>query len=148
MWHWELCAALTFVTGHERRCVNKRQRNLSFLFGRVEANAASVDLPHHRISLSHTFPVKSQEEHAAAEISTLRPSLFQIKTHWGSRNVSHTSVDGFFVFFSVFLSFFFFSAARLPSVSQNWGASVSLRTSPREGGREGGAAERDIDPLV
>lgn len=109
---------MTFVTGHKRRRVNKRRRKLSFLFGRVEAKAASVDLPHHRASLSRAFPVKSQEEHAAAEISTRRPSLFQIKTHGGSCTVPRTSVGGAFFFCSFFSPRSFSSAARLPSGSQ------------------------------
>lgn len=38
------------------------------------------DLPHHTISLFLTFPLKSQEEYtAAAETSTRRPSISQIK---------------------------------------------------------------------
>lgn len=119
----------------------QRERKLSFL-GEGKAHAASVDLPHHRSSLFHTFPLKSREEHAAAaaaaaaaEILTRRPSLFQIKTRFASHlSYTHTHLSTF-------------SGARPPFASLNRGTSLSFKSPPGRDGR-GEEAERHIDPLV
>lgn len=106
--------------------------NTKCLSERVEAYTASVDLPHHRISLFRTFPLKSQEEYtAAAEILARRPSVFLIKrSYQQSWGASH------------FLTHLF-SGALPPFRTPNPGTSLSFK-SPPERGEWGKEAERTL----
>lgn len=72
----------------------RRQREYKMPLRAREAYAASVqDLPHHKISLFLTFPLKSEEEYTtAAETLTCRPSISQIKrTYQQSRGAAQNT---------------------------------------------------------